>query len=136
SPLIALNTEPPFREYHFIDLDGEKVEHLRGLVADRPNVHVHHGDCNRIMLEEVLPNVQYKDYRRGLCLLDPYGLDWNWEVIPAAGQMGTIDLFLNFPVMDMNRNVFWHRPDKVDASDIARMDAFWGDHSWRGAAYE
>src|SRR5262245_46477104 len=54
SPLIALNTDPPFREYHFIDLDGDKVNFLRGLVGDRRDVHFYHGDCNPIMLDQVL----------------------------------------------------------------------------------
>ena len=26
SPLVALGIQPPFDEYHFIDLDGEKVD--------------------------------------------------------------------------------------------------------------
>jgi three-Cys-motif partner protein len=136
SPLIALNTEPPFREYHFIDLDGSKVEYLRNLVGDRPDVHIYQGDCNRIMLQQVLPTVRYEKYRRGLCLLDPYGLHLNWEVIRTAGQMKTIDMFLNFPIMDINMNVIWHRPEKVDASNIARMNAYWGDDSWRQVAYQ
>ena len=44
-------------------------------------------------------------------------------------------MFLNFPVMDMNRNVLWRSPEKVGASQIARMNAFWGDESWRNIAY-
>jgi three-Cys-motif partner protein len=136
SPLIALNTDPSFREYHFIDLDGSKVDHLRSLVGSRPDVCIYQGDCNVVMLDEVLPKVQYKDYRRGLCLLDPYGLHLNWQVIQTAGQMQTIDLFLNFPIMDMNMNVIWHRPEKADVSDVARMNAFWGDETWRNIAYE
>jgi three-Cys-motif partner protein len=136
SPLNAMNTEPPFHRYHFIDLDGSKVQHLRNLVGQRSDVHLYEGDCNRILLDEVLPNVRYKQYRRGLCLLDPYGLHLNWEVIRTAGQLKTIDLFLNFPVMDMNMNVFWHDPKDVDNADIARMSAFWGDESWRQAAYQ
>ena len=136
SPVIAVNTQPPFREYHFIDLDGLKVDNLRSIFGARPDVHIHHGDCNQIMLGEVLPKVRYEDFRRGLCLLDPYGLHLDWEVIQTAGQMGTIDMFLNFPIMDMNMNVFWHHPERVDESDIARMNAFWGDESWRKVAYE
>jgi three-Cys-motif partner protein len=135
SPVIAVNTQPPFREYHFIDLDGRKVAHLRRLYGQRADIQIHHGDCNRVMLEEVLPKVHYEDYRRGLCLLDPYGLHLNWEVIRTAGQMQTIDLFLNFPIMDMNMNVFWRNPEGVDEADIARMNAFWGDESWRNVAY-
>ena len=29
SPLNALNIDPPFKHYHLIDLDGERVEYLR-----------------------------------------------------------------------------------------------------------
>jgi three-Cys-motif partner protein len=50
--------------------------------------------------------------------------------------MKTIDLFLNFPVQDMNRNVFWRNPERVDGSQIQRMNAFWGDESWRNIVYD
>jgi three-Cys-motif partner protein len=136
SPLNAVNTEPPFREYHLIDLDGSKVQHLRGLLGGRPDVHIYQGDCNHVMLTQVLPKVRYEDFRRGLCLLDPYGLHLHWEVMRTAGQSKAIDLFLNFPIMDMNRNVFWRHPEEVGAADIGRMNAFWGDASWRDVAYE
>ena len=136
SPLNALNVDPPFREYHFIDINGKKVEILKSIVGSRNDVHIYAGDCNKILLEEIFPKVHYKDYRRGLCLLDPYGLHLKWEVIQAAGNMGTIDMFLNFPIMDMNRNALWRNPDLVDKSDIKRMIAFWGDESWRNIAYK
>jgi three-Cys-motif partner protein len=42
---------------------------------------------------------------------------------------------VNFPVADINRNVLWRNPDGVDPADIARMNAFWGDASWRDIAY-
>jgi three-Cys-motif partner protein len=136
SPQIAVATDPPFREYHFIDLNGSKVENLRSLFRGRSDVHIYQDDCNRVMLEQVLPQVRYENYRRGLCLLDPYGLQLDWEVIRTAGQMQTLEVFLNFPIMDMNRNVFWKNPEGVDEADIARMDAFWGDDSWRQVAYK
>jgi len=135
SPLNALLVEPPFKEYHFIDLDGRKVDLLKRRVGERPDVHIHHGDCNGLLLKEVFPKVKYEEYRRALCLLDPYGLHLNWEVIRAAGQMKTIDMFLNFPVMDMNRNVLWRHPERVGEEGISRMTAFWGDSSWRKIAY-
>jgi three-Cys-motif partner protein len=49
--------------------------------------------------------------------------------------MKSIEIFLNFPVADMNRNVLWHNPSAVDPEHAARMTAFWGDESWRHAAY-
>ncbi len=135
SPQIALDIKPPFKEYYFIDIDGAKVARLKEIVSSRPEAHVLEGDCNSRLLAEVFPRVRYEDYRRGLCLLDPYGLDLNWEVIETAGQMKSIDMFLNFPVMDINRNVLWSNPEGVDQADILRMDAFWGDGSWKGVAY-
>ena len=35
----------------------------------------------------------------------------------------------------MNMNVLWRDPDKVRSEQALRMDAFWGDDSWRKAAY-
>lgn len=135
SPLNALYVEPPFREFFYIDLDGEKVDSLKRLIGERDDVHIHLGDCNHVLLKDVFPKVRYEDYRRGLCLLDPYGLHLNWEVIETAGRMKSIDMFLNFPIMDMNRNALWRDPDRVDESAILRMNAFWGDDSWRNIAY-
>ncbi|HOL32143.1 MAG TPA: three-Cys-motif partner protein TcmP, partial [Anaerohalosphaeraceae bacterium] len=135
SPSIALNTTPPFTEYFLIDLNSRKVEHLRQLAAGRSNVHVYEGDCNEILLKKIFPVIKYEQYKRALCLLDPYGLHLNWDVIFTAGQSKAIEIFLNFPVMDMNRNILWINPDKVDPLQANRMTSFWGDESWKDAAY-
>lgn len=135
SPLNALQVAPPFREYHLIDIVPEKIENLRNLVGDRKDVFIHQGDCNQILLETVFPRVQYQAYRRGLCILDPYGLDLDWQVISTAGKMKTLDMFLNFPVADINRNVLWRDPRAVDSAQIARLNKYWGDDSWRETAY-
>jgi three-Cys-motif partner protein len=135
SPLNALSIIPPFCEYFLIDLDGDKTAELRRRVGNRPEVHLETGDCNQILLDKVFPKVRYEDYRRALCLLDPYGLHLNWEVVQAAGQSRAIDLFLNFPIMDMNRNALWRTQEKVPQEKRDRMTAFWGDDSWQEAAY-
>jgi three-Cys-motif partner protein len=136
SPLNALNVKPPFDEYHFIDIEQTRVEAIISISKESPGVYVYEGDCNEILIKDVFPKVLWKNYRRGLCLLDPYGLHLNWEVIRMAGTMKSIEIFLNFPVMDMNRNVFWRNPDKVDKTQIERMNMFWGDESWRDVVYE
>jgi three-Cys-motif partner protein len=135
SPLNALKISPPFDEYHLIDTDAEKVAQLKEIIRERPEAHIYEGDCNKVLLERVFPRVRYADYKRGLCILDPYGLDLNWEVISTAGRMGTLDIFLNFPVLDMNRNVLWHDSEKVDKAQAARLNRFWGDDSWKNIAY-
>lgn len=136
SPLIALQVKPKFTAYHFVDLDSKKVDFLRQLSSDYSNARVYEGDCNKILLERVFPLVRHERYQRALCLLDPYGLHLRWEVILAAGRSRSIEIFLNFPVMDMNRNVLWKNSEKVSPKEAERLTAFWGDESWKNAAYQ
>ncbi len=136
SPTNALHVEPRFREYHFIDLDQQKVAALETLATQGKDVHVYHGDCNQILLDEVFPRAQWTDYRRALCILDPYGLHLNWNVIAEAGRMRSVEVFLNFPVADINRNVLWRDRQQVANTQIERMNAYWGDDSWKNVAYK
>jgi three-Cys-motif partner protein len=136
SPLNALLVRPPFREFHLVDLDGDRVGGLRSIIGGRSDVHLYHGDCNVVLLQEVFPKVQFKQYRRGLCLLDPYKLTLEWKVIQEAGSMGSLDIFINFPIHDINRTVLWHNREQVSPANIARMNSYWGDDSWRNIAYE
>ena len=136
SPLNALAITHPFKEYYLIDLNSKKIDSLKEETKDYPNVNIYKGDCNKLLTEEVFPRVKYTEYKRALCLLDPYGLHLNWEVIATAGKMRSIDIFLNFPVADMNRNVLWSNPDKVHPQQAARLTAFWGDESWKQVAYD
>lgn len=135
SPLNALAVEPPFKEIFLIDLKPTKTGRLRELIGPRNDVHVFEGDCNDILLERVFPEIRYERFRRALCVLDPYGLHLNWEVIAAAGKSNAIEIFLNFPVADINRNVLWNDPSRVSAAQAARLTAFWGDESWCEVAY-
>ena len=88
-----------------------------------------------MLLDQVFPKVRYEDYRRALCILDPYKLNPDWKVVAKAGEMKSVEIFLNFMVMDMNMNVLWKNPSGVAPAQIERMNLFWGDDSWRTAAY-
>jgi three-Cys-motif partner protein len=136
SPFNALAVEPPFNHYVFIDLDGDKVDFLRQQVVGINNVEVEQGDCNKVLLDKVFPNLRYDNYRRALCLLDPYGLTLEWEVIKTAGEMRSIELFLNFPMMHINRNVLRLNTDTVNPKEEERFTALWGDVSWKKALYD
>ena len=141
SPMNALLVKPPFAEFHLIDFNAEKTRFLDQQVGDRPDVHVYCGDCNEVLLSRVLPTIRYENRERALCILDPYGLQLNWEVIERAGKLGIpgkpgiMEIFLNFPVLDMNRNVLHRDPAHVSKHNVERMNAFWGDESWRDSSY-
>lgn len=135
SPARALKITPPFDGYYFIDLDADKTEYLRSMCGDRRDVDIHTGDANDYLIRTILPKIQYKNFTRALSLLDPYGLDLDWNVIQQAGQSKAVDMFLNFPVMDMNRNAIWKSPEQMPKAGVVRMTRFWGDESWKQAAY-
>lgn len=141
SALRSLNLEHPFKQYLFIDIDKSKIDYLQNEVRQNQEngqkITLFIGDCNDILLKQIFPLIKYTERKRALCLLDPYGLDLSWSVIEAAGKMGTIEIFLNFPVMDMNRNAIWIQgPEKISTNNLERMNRFWGDDSWKNVAYE
>lgn len=133
SPLIALTVQPPFDKFYLIDLNGDKVARLQKEAAGRPDVCIYPGDCNQILLEKVFPNVRYEQYRRGLCILDPYKLNLHWEVLEEAGKLGTLDIFFSFMVGDANRNILWRR--HANAHQRERLTRCWGDDSWEDVMY-
>lgn len=135
SPLNALSISPSFADYFFIDINGRKVDALQREVGERPDVHIYQGDCNDLLLERVFPQVRYEDFRRALCLLDPWGLHLDWRVIETAGQMKSVEIFLNFPMLDANRNALAVDPSRAKPEQVARLTRFWGDESWRDVVY-
>lgn len=136
SPQVALGITPPFHEYYFIDIEDAKISRLLEIAKPRPNVHVVGGDCNAILLRDVFPKMRYEDYVRALCLIDPYGLHLDWKVIADASARNTIEIFLNFPLMDITRNVLLTDVAKIKPAQAERLTRFWGDESWRSTVYE
>jgi three-Cys-motif partner protein len=86
SPFNALMVKPSFREYHYIDIDRKKVDELEKLAGSRKDIKIYHGDCNQVLLNKVLPSAKYSDFRRALCILDPYGLHLDWQLPIQLGK--------------------------------------------------
>lgn len=136
SPLIALRVRPAFFEYHFIDTNPEREKQLKKLAGPRKDVFTYCRDCNDILLNEVFPRARYHDYRRAVCLLDPYNIDLKWDVIQTAGKMESVELFLNFMIMDINRNALTRDPSKARANKVAQMTRLCGDDEWLDIGYD
>lgn len=137
SPVIAMNTQPPFHEYHFIDTEPARAQQLREIAGpDRKDVFTYTEDCNTVLLRDVFPRAKFGDYRRAVCLLDPYNINLSWEVIEAAGQSKSIEIFVNFMIMDINRNALRRNPSKSIKSKVDQMTRLWGDESWLDAGYD
>ncbi len=135
SPLVALGVEPPFDEYHFIDLDGEKVDFLRKQVGSRATVMFYNADSNTVLIDSILPRFSYAKRTRALCVLDPYKLTLDWNVVCAAGRSSAVEVFINFPVMQMNRNCKQETISEILPGELHAMDRFWGDRSWHATMF-
>ena len=135
SPLNALEVQPSFTEYYFIDLDEERVNLFEKIAKENPRVHAYQGDCNEILINKIFPILTYESFKRALCILDPYKINIKWETIKKAADLKTIDMFLNFSIMDVNRNILFEDLLLAKQEDIDRMNTFWGDESWKELLY-
>jgi three-Cys-motif partner protein len=132
---LLFDVEPAFDEYHFIELNLPKANHLRDLLGSDPRVTVHVGDANKILVRDLLPRCRFEDYARGLCLLDPYGLSVDWNVLSKIGASKSVEIFFNFMVVGANRNVLWSDISRVPETRRALLTRAWGDESWMNVAY-
>lgn len=135
SALRALKVTPPFHEYHFVDLEEKRVHHLQSLVSSEVNAHFHIGNSNEVLPLKVFPKFHYDRYERIFCLLDPYKLTLDWDVVRAAGKSKITDVLINFPVLDMNRNVLWSNSEGISGNNREKMNRFWGNDSWKEVVY-
>jgi three-Cys-motif partner protein len=136
SPYNALKVNLSFTEYYFIDKLEERADIFQKMAKDNPKIHAYHGDCNEILIEKIFPSLSYDSYKRALCIIDPYGLDITWKSIKKAAELKTIDIFINFSIMDINRNVLSENLKDATQKNIERMNAFWGDESWKKLMYK
>jgi three-Cys-motif partner protein len=139
SPLNALLVEPQFDRITLIDIDAEKVELLNTLCGHDKRVEILSGDCNELLLDKVAPSLPYSSYWRGLCILDPYGIHGKtlrWQTIKHLADLGTVDIFLNFPLMDINRNTLRKSLANVDDDDVAAFNEFCGTEDWKDLMYQ
>ncbi|MBU0691245.1 three-Cys-motif partner protein TcmP [bacterium] len=135
SPLLALESKPAFREYHFIEQDRTRIDLLNELAREYDNVTIHQGDCNKIMTKEIIPWLKRHWRRKALCLLDPYKLNYDWEMVYSLGQSGRADVLLNFMISDAQRNVWRNNQSLVDPKQAERLTRAWGDESWREVVF-
>ncbi|TGM97307.1 three-Cys-motif partner protein TcmP [Leptospira dzoumogneensis] len=137
SPLRALKVNPQFMEYHFIDKDADKVDHLEALInpSDYDNVRFYTGDCNLVLKKQILPKITFESFKKAFCVLDPYGMTLDWDTVLACGKTRATDILINFPIMDMNRNALRANRETVTEFNEEKMNSFWGNDSWKKIAY-
>lgn len=100
SAQLALEVEPPFREYVFIERDGKRALELERLKQMFPkksaSIRIVAGDANSYLKEWC----NQTDWRlcRAVVFLDPYGMQVEWTTIEAIARTQAIDLWVLFPL--------------------------------------
>jgi three-Cys-motif partner protein len=131
SALRALDVEPPFDEYIFVEKDEERAQSLRDLVRERKpelagRVSVVRGDANEQV--QRICGTSWAWNKRAVFLLDPFGLQVSWKTIAAIAATGKSDLWLLFPLSGVMRQLAKHGP--TSPGNVARLDDLFGSGDW------
>ena len=138
SPLIALNIEPRFDKYWFVDLSREKTRNLEKIREDFPerNIEILRGDANRILREVIIPELTKRErarQERGIVILDPYGLQIDWTTVEEIAKARIFDVFINFSLMGIIRNL--PSQEAPDGPQLELMERVLGSSDWVNELY-
>ena len=138
SPRVALGLEPPFTKYHFIESTHWRIKRLEALKAEfrGREIEIYPGDCNQILQKKIIPTLPHESFKRAIAFLDPFGMQLAWETLERIAETRTIEVFLNFSVMAINRNVRRKRQEDISSTVREQMNRFWGTEDWVAELYE
>jgi three-Cys-motif partner protein len=133
SVLRALDIEPPFDNYIFIEKSAEKCNELRRIAEQvrSRSVRVIKEDAN----SGILRWCQELDTKRqrAVVFLDPFGASVKWEAIIALGKTKAVDLWVLFPYSAINRMLI--RDRKPEVAWARRLTEVFGTSEWESAFY-
>ncbi|RKU18434.1 hypothetical protein C6500_13010 [Candidatus Poribacteria bacterium] len=135
----ALEVEPPFMKYIFIEKDATRyaeLEELRKEVLLKDGFSEDMIECLRKDANDYLKDLCRKNWKshRALVFLDPYGMQVDWKTIESIAQTQAIDLWILFPLGTVNRLL--KRNGEIRPSLRERLDLFFGEPDWYDVFYQ
>jgi three-Cys-motif partner protein len=126
----ALEVEPPFDEYIFIEKSSSRLAELADLrlqhtkIAQR--IRIEPGDANA-----VLKDFCNKDWRssRAVVFLDPYGMQVRWETIELLARTRAIDVWILFP-LGVAVNRLLRKDGNISDATKRTLDEMFGSEDW------
>ena len=136
SARVALEIDPPFHRYVFIEKDpafAGELENVRSDYLDlAERIEIKHGDANSVLVEWI-EGTSWQG-QRAVVFLDPYGMQVEWKTIETIAQTKAIDLWLLFPLgQGVNRLLTREGPPPQAWAN--RSTTMFGTDSWREAFY-
>lgn len=138
SPRVALALQYPFTKYHFIESTEWRIKKLEEMKKEFPDrqIEIYPGDCNKMLREQIVPTLPRSSYKRAIAFLDPFGMQLEWDTLNEIAQTRAIEVFINLPVMAINRNVRRRREEDITPAARECMDRLWGTADWTAEVYE
>jgi three-Cys-motif partner protein len=140
SASIALNVDPPFDHYRFIEAHGPRRASLQELCNARTtnDCLVLGGDANdhiRKILSEP-PWLQHRNHwrQRAVVFLDPYGMGVKWQTLEALAKSERADVWYLFNVKAVNQQMA-RDSARIDNSKFLALQEQFGTDDWQSAFY-
>jgi three-Cys-motif partner protein len=131
----ALEVQPEFNRYIFIENDPIRSKQLEALKKEFPNkaarIEIHTQDANEFLLHWC-NNTDWKKYR-AVVFLDPFAMDVPWSTIEAIAATKGIDLWYLFPCGAFNRLLT--RSKKPPEKWAAALTRICGTTEWQTKFY-
>ena len=136
SARIALEVDPPFDRYVFIEQRAKRVQALERLRRDFRDkaaaIQIERADANEF-LKDWCQRTDWKQHR-AVVFLDPYGMQVDWATIEAIAGTQAIDLWLLFPLgVAVNRLLTKNEPPPKKWADV--LSRLFGTEEWKQAFY-
>jgi len=137
SARIALETEPSFHHFIFVEQKLEFANELKKLREEFPH------KASRIRIEQREANTFIKNWcaetnwqrNRAVVFLDPYGGQVEWSTLEALAKTKAVDLWILFPVgMVVNRLL--KGDAQIPKSWADRLTSIFGTEGWKNAFYQ
>lgn len=134
SARVALNVEPAFRSYIFIEKDPHRYAELQTLKEEFPQKRIDliNRDANEYLIE--FCRTQDWRNRRAVLFLDPYGLQVDWTTIQAVAETKAIDMFYWFP-LGVAVNRLLKRDGQISQGVKEALDRLFGGTRWYAEFY-
>lgn len=136
SPRIALDVQPPFKKYIFIELDQERAQELESLKVEYPHhakkISVVSAEANTFLMDWC----QKTDWKRhrAVVFLDPYGMQVEWDLIKVIAETKAIDLWILFP-LGVAANRLLKKTGPPAEPWAQALTRIFGTDEWRSAFY-
>jgi three-Cys-motif partner protein len=137
SARIALEIEPPFKKYLFVERSAKRAKELEQLKADYPDkassIEIKPGDANTLLKTWCKNFDRVKN--RAVVFLDPYGMQVDWDLLVAIANTQAIDLWVLFPLGAAVSRLLTRREQPPDEWAKALTRTF-GTEEWRDTFYK